>query len=163
MAGAAIRLDVSELQAQLRELAADLRQLAAAETEQLLRDVGVSLESETKARFEEKRSPDGDPWAPWSADYARDRPRRGAILVLDGDLRDSITHQTDGDELAVGSRDVRAATHQYGDRRLAWGRVMATWPARPYLDTRWEDPVSMEELALTVEAFMRRHGGAVAP
>ena len=160
MAGAAIRLDVSELQAQLRALAVDLRQLAQAETDQLLRDVGVSLESQTQARFEDQRSPSGDPWAPWSPEHARERPRRGSVLLLDGDLRASITHQIDGDSLAVGTRDVRAATHQFGDRRLAWGRVMATWPARPYLDVRWEDPESTEELALTVEAFMRRHGTA---
>ena len=158
MAGAALRLDVSELQEQLRALAVDLQALAAAETEQLLRDVGESLESQTVERFESKRGPDGEPWQPWSARYAAERPDRGALLVLDGDLRQSITHQlTGGDSLAVGSRDVRAATHQYGDTRLAWGRVQATWPARPYLDTRWEDPESTEELAVTVEQFMRRH------
>ena len=162
MAGAALRLDTSELQAQLRALAVDLRQLAEADTEQLLRDVGVSLESQTQERFETKRSPDGSRWPAWSPQYAAARPKRGSLLVLDGDLRSSITHEVSGDQLAVGSRDVRAATHQYGDRRLAWGRVRATWPARPFVDTEWEDAESTEELALTSDEFMRRHG-MVAP
>lgn len=163
MAGTALKLDVSELLALNAQITAGMRQLLAADPAQLLTDVGVELEGQTQERFETQRGPDGKPWAKWSAAYRKRRRPKGSVLRLEGDLQASITHAVSGDTLQVGTNDVRAATHQYGDRRLAWGRVTVTYPARPFLDVELQDPQSREEIGLLVADFVRRHGGAVTP
>lgn len=161
MAGAAIQFDVSELLALNARIADGMRKLLAGDPAQLLTDVGVELEGQTQERFESGRGPDGKRWAKWSDSYRKSRPRQGSVLRLEGDLQRSITHDVSGSKLQVGSSDVRAATHQYGDRRLAWGRVEVTWPARPFLDVQLQDPQSREEIGALIEDFVRRHGGGV--
>lgn len=111
------------LEARMRELDAELRAQAP-------RDIGKELESSTQERFETKRSPDGERWPKWSEHY---RPGKGSLLRQEDDLRKSVTHQVDDDDIHVGTPDERAATLQFGDRRLAWGRVTATWQPRPFV------------------------------
>ena len=81
-----------------------------------LEQLGGLIENQTKARFSERKAPDGTPWAPWSAAYAATRHGGHSLLVGDGHLRDSIAWQMDGSELHVGSNLVYAAIHQFG-----WG------------------------------------------
>ena len=158
-AAAPFDLDVRDLLATAEVLAADLERLAQADPRELLDDVGETLESSSQKRFETKRDPDGDAWPKWRDDrYAARQTARGRSLLSDkGQLRQSITHQVDGDdELAVGTPDVRAPTLFYGDTRLAWGRVQATWPPRQALGISADDRADMAE---DVERFVLRHGG----
>lgn len=161
MAGAMIVLDVSEVLAVNERIADGMRKLLAGDPEQLLTDVGVELEGQTRERFESGRGPDGKAWEKWSDSYRARRPNQGSVLRLHGGLQGSITHHVSGNVLQVGTRDVRAATHQYGDRRLAWGRVTVTYPARPFLDVELQDPQSGEEIAALIEDFVLQHGGGV--
>ena len=162
MAGAAapFDLDVRGLVAAAEALADDLERLASADPRELLDRVGVTLESSSQKRFETKRDPDGDAWAPWQDDRyaARQSGGGGSLLSDEGRLRESITHQADGDRLAVGTPDVRAPTLFYGDSRLAWGSVPATWPGRQALGISDDDRADMAE---DVASFVHRHGGGL--
>lgn len=117
----------ARLEAAMQELDDELRAQAP-------EDIGEALESSTQERFEDKRSPDGERWRKWSKHY---RPGKGSLLRQEDDLRKSATHQVEErsgqDDIHVGTPDERAATHQFGDSRLAWGRVPATWPPRPFV------------------------------
>lgn len=161
MAGAVIELDVSELQALNRTLIAGLAGLLQAAQEQLLTDVGVELEGQTKDRFGERQGPDGSAWKPWSPVTKRlRRGSGGGLLERGGELRESITHVVAGDELRVGSNKVYAAVHQFGhtfEQPTAFGTP--TIPARPYLGISERD---RGELGMLIEDFLKEYGGGVA-
>lgn len=76
--------------------------------------VGGLIESQTRARFDDRRAPDGSPWADWTPDYAADRKKGQTLLVASGAFRDSIAWDLTPDELRVGSNMVFAALHQWG-------------------------------------------------
>ena len=159
MAGAAIELDLTELRALNQALSAGLRGLLQADRGQLLTDLGVELEGQTKERFDERRAPDGSRWQPWAPATKRLRRGGGGLLVRSGELRESITHVVAGDELQVGSNKVYAAVHQYGhtfDKPTAFGTP--TIPARPYLGISERD---RGELGMLIEDFLKEHGGGV--
>ena len=162
MAGAAIGLDVSEVQALVPQVVAGLQGLLGADRDQLLTDIGVEIEGQTKARFDEQTAPSGTAWEPWSPVTRRLRAGSGGhILVRSGELQESITHVIEGGELRVGSNKVYAAVHQYGHtftKPTAFGLV--TIPKRPYLGLSDSD---RDELGMLVEDFIRRHGGGVIP
>lgn len=61
--------------------------------EELLASLGSIVETQTKIRIaDEKKAPDGTPWAAWSEGYARTRHGNQSPLVGEGDLRDSIQY-----------------------------------------------------------------------
>jgi phage virion morphogenesis protein len=95
-----------------------------------LEQLGGLIENQSKARFSERAAPDGTPWAPWSAAYAKTRHGGHSLLVGDGHLRDSIAWQMDGDELHVGSNLVYAAIHQFG-----WGEAQGAVQVREHEST----------------------------
>ena len=100
----------------------------------LLDDLGGVVVAQTRLRFQdEKRDPAGDDWKSWSDAYAARRPAGKSLLMDEGDLEESIEAFVSGDDLAVGSAEPHAATHQFGDEgedRLGRRRNM---PARAYL------------------------------
>lgn len=106
-------------------------------------------------RFEEKRGPDGSPWAPVSEWYAH-RKRRGKatqasgdartrnpadLLQLTGDLMEYPRYQVDGDALEFGVNVEWAATHQFGD-------PSRNIPARPYMYMDEDDRAEAARLFL---------------
>lgn len=139
MAGVVVETDVS--------VAADaLGRLNEAQLGQLMYEVGALIEDQTKLRIaDEKTSPEGEPWAPWSARYAGTRnatnSRRHSLLVGEGDLRDSIQNFTTGQEAVVGSNLIYAATHQFGD-------ASRNIPARPYLGLSADNRTDIEDLVV---------------
>ena len=162
MAGAAIELDVSEVQELTRTLIPALQDLLGADRDQLLTDIGVEIEGQTKDRFDEQTAPDGSRWEPWSPVTKRLRAGSGGhILVRSGELQESITHVVEGGKLQVGSGKVYAAVHQYGHTfdDSAFGAV--TIPARPYLDPDLSNSDDRAALGMLVEDFVREHGGGV--
>lgn len=141
MTGVVLHTDVTAASAKLARL-------NDAELAELLYVVSVLIEDQTKLRIaDEKTSPDGEPWAPWSARYAGTRnaknSRRHSLLVGEGDLRDSIQSFTrgfgSGSEAVVGSPLIYAATHQFGD-------ASRNIPARPYLGISADNHQKIEEL-----------------
>ena len=110
--------------------------------------IGGFIEKQTKERIAHlKTAPDGTPWAPWSAAYARTRKASQSLLVGEGNpgLLESIMWELDGDELRVGSDLPYAAIHQFGgEPGMAAGP--AAIPARPYLGLSDENLTEIEDV-----------------
>lgn len=126
-----------------------LDRLSRLQTSRLLEVLGSELESQTRRRLAtEKTSPDGAPWAPWSKDYAEQRPNKGGLLELSGGLIDSIAYEVGEDAVTVGSNLVYALVHQegtvVGPLREGQGRT----PARPYLGVSDANLADLGELVL---------------
>lgn len=120
-----------ELDRQLRDLGASVPRDFFP---QLLEDVGAEVASQTQRRIaEEQTDPDGAPWKPWSKRYARTRHAGQQILFARGDLAQSIQHEVDGDEVAVGTPLVYGRTHQLGDEGTDRRGRKRNIPARAYL------------------------------
>lgn len=153
MAGATITLTVHDEAARrlFRELGERCRNPKPA-----LAAIGDLMVESVQRNFEEKRSPDGAPWAPVSAAYAAWKTRhkgRNAddILVLNRILMGSINRRATAREVAVGSNMPYAAVHQFGGRTGRKGT--ATMPARPFLGVRESDWADIREI---VTLFMTR-------
>jgi phage virion morphogenesis protein len=106
MAGASFELELSgDVAGRLERLATVVYDLAP-----LLDEMGAAMVSGTQRRFELGQAPDGSPWLP----SRRASEQGGQTLIKDGHLRDSITHNVDGDTVVVGSDRIYAAIHQFG-------------------------------------------------
>lgn len=144
-----------------------------ADPQPLLRSIGVGLTANTRDRFMVGRDPDGNAWAPLSPAYAPIK-RGGGILRASGLLMGSITFETAGHELAVGSNRIYAGVHQFGATirakaggflrfQLAQGEVTVrsvTIPARPYLGIGPEDEDTVLD---ATEAFYLRFAPGAGP
>lgn len=122
----------------------------------VLAEIGNMVANTADESFENQKSPWGEAWTP-NADktieqYARrkgkgqsDKKRSALaaekqILMVDGLLRSSITHEADGESVTVSAGRIYAAIHQFGGK-AGRGRSV-TLPARPYMpirdDVLWE-------------------------
>ncbi|PZO04850.1 MAG: phage virion morphogenesis protein [Alphaproteobacteria bacterium] len=108
-----------------------------------LANIGGLIESQTKARFDERRSPEGDSWTPWSEGYAATRKKGQTLLVASGAFRDSIAWDLTGEELRIGSNLVYAALHQEGGTSDMPAGPVAV-PARPVLGLSGENITEIE-------------------
>lgn len=144
---------------QLEQLIA--RVAAASDTElyPLLDAIGQQQEDSARRRIREtKRAPDGTRWEPWSEDYAKTRGPQHSLLVGEGNLADTLSHEVGSEkDVYVGSSMVYAGRHLHGDFSFmgpvrGGGRI----PARPYLDTDggFADPSDREEIRDLVREFM---------
>lgn len=141
MAGAQVTFELDSLQPLLGRLNALGQPRRQAEG---LANIGGLIESQTRARFDERTSPEGDPWAAWSEGYAATRKKGQTLLVASGGFRDSIAWDLTGEELRVGSNMVYAALHQAGGTDdMAPGA--AAVPARPYLGLSDENVREIED------------------
>lgn len=140
MSGVEVELDLDLADAQ-----AALARLTAGQLDQLAYEIGSLVEDQTKLRInDEKRAPDGTPWAPWSERYAASLKRRNrrnprSLLVGHGDLRDSVQNYTSGETVKVGSNLIYAAIHQFGGESV--GKNI---PARPYLGLSPDNATAIE-------------------
>jgi phage virion morphogenesis protein len=153
MAGAFITIDLSGFVKPQQLLA----RLSDFDKHELLESCGVLVESQTQRRIrEEKTDPDGTPWAPWSAAYAKSRHPHQSLLLAEGYLLASITHDMDGDDAVLihpGSNLKYARALQMGDHQVinVRGRpVKRNLPARRYLGLSSRN---MDELGLLVKDF----------
>lgn len=131
MADAVVKIQDDDLRllcSRLNEMA-----LKPSERKQLLDDIGVEMETQTKERFAEKKTPDGDSWADiadstkqyYLKKFGTMNPGNGT-LWRQGSLMDSITSEVNSWSVVVGATKVYAAVHQFGwkERNIV---------ARPYL------------------------------
>lgn len=146
MAGTGIRIELQGLP----HIDAVLGRLANADLRPLLDALGAEVETQTRRRIsEEKTSPDGTPWTPWSESYAATRHGGQSLLQSEGHLRDSIQYQLLSDneaEVAAGSNLAYAAIHQFGGEEV--GKNV---PARPYLGLSDAD---VDDLAAVARAVV---------
>lgn len=127
MAGSSLDIDLSQLTRVQRALLG----VSSTRMDDLLGAVGTEVESQTRRRIDdEKRSPEGELWAPWSERYAKTRHSGHSLLQSEDHLLDSIQHLVMGADLQVGSNLVYANVHQEGFEDI---------PARPYLGTSRDD------------------------
>ena len=140
MAAVALTVDASEA-------IAGLGRLGGIDTSELVYNVGALLESSTQARIaDEKRSPEGEAWVPWSERYDETRDHtRHSLLVGSGapGLLSSIQNYSTADEVRVGTPLVYGAIHQFGSGDLARPTNI---PARPYLGLSPDDRLDIEDL-----------------
>lgn len=124
-----------------------LDRLGADAFDELAEIAGATMESQTRRRLQDtKRSPDGDPWAPWSEGYARGRKGRGDLLDRTGALIDAVYSRPTGSGVEVGSAVIYASAHQDGSPSQGI-------PARPFLGLGAEDE---RELVQIFEDYLGR-------
>lgn len=146
------------LQYELRNFAGITEHMARLENldkSGLLEAIGAELESQTRRRIqEEKKSPDGEDWAEWSATHAATRHGGQSLLQGEGNLLDSIQFVVTGDQVEVGSNMVYAGVMQYGAKQGEFGRSSRNgpipWgdiPAREYLGISDENAADIVAVA----------------
>jgi phage virion morphogenesis protein len=145
---------------------------AGANTEPLMRAIGVGLVDVTQRRFENGLDPEGKRWAGLNPAYAA--VKRGPSILrgaaMQGGLMSTITFTADRFTVRVGSNRVYAAIHQFGGTivpkkgrflvfRLGTRVIHArkvTIPARPYLGFGAEDRrVIAEAIELELREALR--------
>jgi len=139
-----IQIDDQEIQAGLHRLAGLTKNFTP-----LMRAIGTGLAEVTRKRFDQARDPAGLPWAPLNPAYAATKRGPGILREsgMRGGLQGSITFQTSGMTVEVGTNKVYGAIHQFGGTikpkkgkflvfRMGGRPVFArsvTIPARPFL------------------------------
>lgn len=100
---------------------------------------GEYLRRQTEMRFKNEVSPDGQPFAPLTAEYLKRKNRGTKILTRLGTLRGSITYDATDDQVEIGTNLIYARAHQYGytPRNL---------PARPFLGINDQDANEIEAI-----------------
>lgn len=114
MAGATLTFDYQDaLNTLLRT------QAALADPAPLLADMGEKLLEFHQQRFNEQKSPDGEPWKILSNRYWYWKRRHKSgnvdkVLTLDGHLRNTLRWQINANELLFGTDRIYGAVHQFG-------------------------------------------------
>lgn len=103
----------AELSGETDALLQRLKHLSNLETHGVLNSIAEGLRTSTVERFTEEKSPEGKPWKT----SIRAREEGGKTLTQTTQLKTSIRTEVSDSGLAVGTNDIRAATHQYGDER----------------------------------------------
>lgn len=122
--------------------------------------IAEGLRTSTIERFQAEKSPEGKKWK----QSIRAREEGGKTLTKSTALRSSIRSDSSADGLAIGTNDIRAATHQFGDTRIIKAKrkkalrfrvngrwvskkeVKVTIPARPFLGVSEEDEEEIKKL-----------------
>lgn len=150
MTGIAYAIDAPDLAEALTRLGALAHVVTEHGTDltELAKAVG---ENAAKRRIhDEKRAPDGEPWAGWSPEYGATRHLNQTILESQGHLLQSIAGLNDADSATVGSNLVYAAIHQLGgDTDQGHPPI----PARPYLGL---SPADRDELREDITTFLEQ-------
>ncbi len=151
MADAVVTIQDDELRALCSRL--NQMQLKPAERKALLSSIGEEIITQTKDRFAEKKTPDGDDWADiaestknyYQKKFGTKNPGNGT-LWRQGSLMDSITQEAGSWSVVVGATKVYAAVHQYGwkERNII---------ARPYLGLSNDDRADIIGI---INAFLER-------
>lgn len=143
----------AELSGDTDELLKRLNRLSQLEIRGALSSIAEGLRTSTVERFTEEKSPEGKKWKP----SIRAQEEGGKTLTKTSQLKTSIRSEVSDSGLAVGTNDIRAATHQFGDERTIraknkqyltfkiggqWKNVTSVKvniPARPFLGISEED------------------------
>lgn len=139
MTGVGIRIDTPNLDA----IQARLAKLRNPQIDRLLKGLGAKVEAQTRLRIaDQKTSPEGDAWKPWSEDYAKTRNSGQSLLQGEGHLLDSIQFVVGADSVEVGSNLIYAAIHQFGGEAVDMPEIVA----RPYLGLSSQDTQDLERV-----------------
>lgn len=149
----------AELSGDTDELLQRLNRLGNLETRGVLNSIAEGLRTSTVERFTEEKSPEGKPWKT----SIRAREEGGKTLTKTAQLKNSILSEVSESGLAVGTNDIRAATHQFGDERTIraknkkyltfkiggqWKKaasVKVSIPPRPFLGVSEQDEQDIKD------------------
>ena len=149
----------AELSGDTDELLKRLNRLSQLEIRGALNSIAEGLRTSTVERFTEEKSPEGKKWKP----SIRAQEEGGKTLTKTSRLKTSIRSEVSDRGLALGTNDIRAATHQFGDERtiLAKNKQYLTFkiggqwknvtsvkvniPARPFLGISKEDEQDIKD------------------
>ncbi len=157
------------LEGDIRGLKKRIRQFSEMDKKRLNRVLSSVVRTSTLERFKRSRTPEGKRWQP----SRRAQTEAGKTLIQSGILKNSIRKASNDSGFAVGTNNIYAATHQFGDpgRRITiraktsrglifkigdqWIRkkqvtIRVRIPARPFLGLSEDD---MAEIKGTVEDF----------
>jgi phage virion morphogenesis protein len=141
MAGAFVEVefDAREIEKALRNLLKKTGDLQPA-----FRDIGEYLLRSHDERFRAGIDPEGNLWEELSPEYQARKPKnQDKVLVLSGDLMDSLDYDESPTALLFGTNLIYGATHQFG-------RPDDHIPERPFLGISGAD----EDEILTI---LHRH------
>lgn len=145
---------------EMEELLRRLDSLADIRAGDITGAIAEGVRTRTMERFAEEKDPEGKSWKP----SIRARTAGGKTLTKTAVLQNSIHARSDDSGMAVGTNDIRAATHQFGDTRTIrpkkgsylvfqvggkWVRcrsVRATIPARPFLGINGDDLENVKDI-----------------
>lgn len=137
-----------------------LKNLSAVEKRSAMNAVAEGLRTSTVERFQTQRDPSGKPWE----QSIRAMGRGGKTLIETTALLNSIRAKSDNGGATVGTNDIRAATHQFGDERTIrakkgkyltfkvggkWRKVESVKvkiPARPFLGISEDDELEIKDI-----------------
>lgn len=103
----------AELSGDTDALLKRLNRLGNLEARGALEAIAEGLRTSSVERFTEEKTPEGEPWKA----SIRAREEGGRTLTKTAQLKNSIRSEVGEEGLAVGTNDIRAATHQFGDER----------------------------------------------
>jgi phage virion morphogenesis protein len=165
MDGAAVTVDLREVEGVAALL--NRAKLSSQDRAQLLHNIGVEVQTQTKERLAAQTDPEGNPWkalAQKTKDYyIKNGFGGGSLLVQSGGLRDSIESQLSGSwSVLVGATKHYAAIHQWGGDIVpktaaalfvpGYGQLKkVTIPARPYVGISSSNAA---EIAIIVQQFV---------
>lgn len=143
----------AKLSGDTEKLLKKLNRLTNLDKKGAMTTIAESLRTSTTERFDDAKGPDGRAWK----QSIRASEQGGKPLTDTGKLKNSIRAKADSTSAAIGTNDIRAATHQFGDTRTIraknkpylafqvngkWRRVKEVTihiPARPFLGVSPED------------------------
>lgn len=144
------------------ELLARLENLSTVDKRGAMQAIAEALRTGTMDRFDTQEEPSGKRWRV----SVRANQESGKTLIKTTNLKNSIHAEADSKGAVVGTNDIRAATHQFGDSRtirpkrkkvlrfqvdgkwVSARKVDVNIPARPFLGVSDED---MEEVKSILE------------
>lgn len=110
-----------------------------------LAEIGEAMTESTKRRFGSATGPDGVLWQT-NSEVTLAHKRGSRPLTDYGDLADSITSQSDGFAMEIGSNLDQAAMMQFGGTKAEFPHLWGDIPARPYLGISGQDKVAILEI-----------------
>lgn len=112
-------------------------------TDRLLFQIGGLLSARSRARITRtKTDPDGKPWKPWSASYAKTRTARNSLLRDSDDMLRSIQHIETDDTTAIFATEIYAGVQNSGSTDLHL-------PERRFIGLGADDITAIEDMALS--------------
>ena len=82
--------------------------------------IGITIENNTRTRFESKTDPTGAPWAAWKPSTIKSYPKDGNKKLLDryNDMLASLSHQADENSVSIGFGQPYAKYHEFGTSKM---------------------------------------------
>jgi phage virion morphogenesis protein len=124
--------------------------LTPAKAKSLLKGLGMTVEEQTKSRFDTETDPDGNKWRELTEAYAERKSKKssGGILTFGGYLKKSVEFQLEGDSaVLIGSPMEYADYHQNAKKESRRRRFLGL------------NAGDIGELLADIETFMEKQAG----